>query len=118
MIQIVRSEPDAPVFFPSLLQESLFYDWRAGNRPDSYLFAPLVAYPIPNRVVPLPVRLTEDGKAYIERALDAGLAAEQEVLFVDKDDRWGQWISDRMSRAGFHSETRTAGNFNVLIFRR
>jgi hypothetical protein len=118
MIQIVRSEPGAPVVFPSLLQESLFYDWRAGNRPESYLFAPLVAYPIPNRVVPLPVRPTDEAKAYIDHALQTDLAAAQEVLFVDKDDRWAQWIVERMGRAGFRSEVRPAGNFNVLAFRR
>ncbi|HTP89801.1 MAG TPA: glycosyltransferase family 39 protein, partial [Bryobacteraceae bacterium] len=30
VIRIVRGQAQAPVFFPSLLQESLFYDWRAG----------------------------------------------------------------------------------------
>jgi mannosyltransferase len=55
VVRLVRAEANVPVFFPSLLQESLFYDWRAGNRPDSYLFAPLVAYPIENPLLPLPV---------------------------------------------------------------
>jgi hypothetical protein len=118
MIRILRSQPDAPVFFPSLLQESLFYNWQAGNQPGSYLFAPLVAYPVPNRVLPLPVKPTDDAKAYIDRVLESGLASSPEVLFVDKDDRWQQWISERMERAGFRSENRPVGNFNVMVFRR
>ena len=118
MIQIVRSEAKAPVFFPSLLIESLSYDWRAGNRPGSYLFAPLVAYPIPNEVYPLPFRPTADAKAYISSIVDSRLAGKAEVLFVDNDEVWEQWIVDRMNRAGLHLEIRKAGAFNVLVFRR
>ena len=118
MIQIVRSEAKAPVFFPSLLVESLSSDWRAGNRPGSYLFAPLVAYPIPNEVFPLPFAPTADAKAYISSIVDSRLAGKAEVLFVDKDEVWEQWIVDRMSRAGLHLEIRKAGRFKVLLFRR
>ena len=117
MIQIVRSEAKAPVFFPSLLVESLSSDWRAGNRPGSYLFAPLVAYPIPNEVYPLPFGVTADAKAYISSIVDSRLAGKAEVLFVDKDEAW-PWIVDRMSRAGLHPEIRNAGRFKVLVFRR
>src|SRR5262249_4634559 len=118
MIKIVRSEAKAPVFFPSLLHESVSYDWRAGNRPDSYLFAPLVAYPIPNEVFPFPFAPTADAKAYISSIVDSRLAGKAEVLFVDKDESWEQWIVDRMSRAGLHLEIRKAGRFKVLLFRR
>jgi hypothetical protein len=120
LIRLVRSEPNAPVFFPSLLVESQFHDWRAGNQPDSYYFAPLVAYPIPNRVIPLPYAPTADIKAYISDVIDTQLNGTSEVLFVAAGDSWESfatdWVTDRMRLAGFHAAVRRGGSFMVLVF--
>ena len=118
VIQMVRSDANAPVFFPSLLQESLSYDWRAGNRPDSYLFAPLVAYPISNPFYPVPIRPTDDARSYVDEIVDTRLAGVPEVLFVDKDTLWEAWIVERMHRAGMREDVRTSGHFKVFRFRR
>jgi hypothetical protein len=120
LIHVVRSEPNAPVFFPSLLVESQFYDWRAGNQPSSYLFSPLVAYPIPNRLIPLPYAPTGDIKGYISDAIDTQLNGTSEVLFVAAGDSWESfardWVTDRMRLAGFHATVRRGGSFTVLVF--
>jgi len=118
LIRLIRAEPNAPVFFPTELPESQYYDWRAGNRPDSYLFAPLVAYPIQNPLLPLPRYATDEVKAYVNQVLDSQLAGSREVLFVDMYDEWGRWILDRMRRGGFRAEIRPAGNFNLFVFQR
>ncbi|HTP31269.1 MAG TPA: hypothetical protein VMJ75_03785 [Candidatus Acidoferrales bacterium] len=119
IIRLVRARPNVPVFFPSLLQQSLFYDWRAGNRPDSYLFAPLVAYPISNPLLPMPVAPIEEAKVYLSGFIDSRLTAVPEVLFVDKDDRWADWLKDQMSRAGYRAAVEPpAGNFTLYVFRR
>ena len=120
LIRLIRSDPTAPVFFPSLLYESQFYDWRAGNQPSSYLFAPLVAYPIPNPVFPLPYVPTDDVKNYISDVIDSQLARAPEVLFVAAGNRWEDfatdWVTDRMRLAGFHAAVRRGGTFTVLVF--
>jgi hypothetical protein len=41
-----------------------------------------------------------------------------EVLFVDHDEQWKQWILDRMRRAEFHVAVRPAGSFKLLVFKR
>jgi len=118
VIRLIRAQSKVPVFFPSLLNESQFYDWRAGNQPDSYLFAPLVAYPIANPVLPLPVTPTDEAKEFIGEMVDSRLKATSEVLFVEYLEIWEPWIVDRMLRSGFHATVRTAGNFKLFVFRR
>lgn len=118
VIRLVRAEPNVPVFFPSLLQESLFYDWRAGNRPDSYLFAPLVAYPIHNELLPIPVTTTDAAKAYVDELVNSRLKDKTKVLFVEYNELWEPWILTRMQNEGFHATVRTAGNFKLFVFDR
>jgi len=118
VIRLIRAEAKVPVFFPSLLQESLYYDWRVGNRADSYLFAPLVAYPIDNELLPIPVTTTEDAKAYVDEMVDSKLRGKSEVLFVEYKGLWEPWIQDRMRRAGFQATAREVGNFSFFVFRR
>lgn len=118
VIRLIRAEAKVPVFFPSLLTESLFYDWRAGNQPNSYLFAPLVAYPIDNPLLPLPNAATDEAKEYVSEMVDSRLKGESKVLFVENPESWEPWILDRMQRAGFHATVRTAGSFKFLVFSR
>jgi hypothetical protein len=115
VMRIIRSQPEAPVFFPSLLQESLSYDWRSGNQPSSYLFAPLVAYPVSNTVLPLPVKPTDEAREFASQAIDR-LGQSSKILFVDEDQKWSLWILDRMKRAGFRAMPKPAGNFTVFEF--
>ena len=118
LIRLIRAEGNAPVFFPSLLVESMFSDWRAGNQPDSHLFAPLVAYPIDNQLLPLPFKGTEQAKEYVGEMLDSRLKGTSEVLFVDQFDDREQWIQDLMRRYGFHATIREVDTFKLYVFRR
>jgi hypothetical protein len=118
LIRLIRAEGGAPVFFPSLVVESLFSDWRAGNQPDSHLFAPLVAYPIDNPLLPLPFKETEKAKEYVSEMLDSRLKRTSKVLFVDQFGDREQWVKDLMGRRGFHGTTRDLGSFTLYVFRR
>jgi hypothetical protein len=118
VMRLIRAKAEVPVFFPSLLNESVFYDWRAGNQPTSYLFAPLVAYPIDNPLLPLPAKATDDAKAYVGEMVDSRLKGASEMLFVDYLETWEPWILGRMRQAGFHATVRTAGNFKLFEFSR
>lgn len=112
-----------PVLYSSPLPESDFYNWKAGLANDSYLYAPFVAYPMRNRLLPLPFTLnTPAVKAHIEELLQSQLAETPEVIFVthtfNGEDAWTQWLVARMQQAGFTAETQTPNLYHVLIFTR
>jgi hypothetical protein len=110
----------APVFFCSPLPESNYLDWQGGV-DKTYLYAPFVAYPVPNAVLPLPYRLTQDAKEDVSTLLDTRLAHSTEVLFVThqtNDASWVPWMTMRMSQAGFTGRLEKANNYTVLVFRR
>lgn len=122
IIQFVRSKPADPVFFPSLLFESVFYDWRAGNQPDSWLMAPLTAYPVRNSVFPLPGAPTPDVKDYMNGIIDSKFGETREVVFVATTDRWkdfaSDWVTQRMHLAGFQVALHKEGSFTAFVFTR
>jgi len=122
IIQFVRSKPADPVFFPSLLFESQFYNWRAGNQPESWLMAPLTAYPIRNPVFPLPGAPTSDVKDYISGIIDSQFGETREVVFVAMTDRWkdfaSDWVTERMHLAGFQVALHDEGSFTAFVFTR
>jgi hypothetical protein len=125
-VSIIRSQSlkDAPpVFFSSPLWESNFYDWRAGMGNGSYLYTPFAAYPMKNRLLPLPFSLNNDEvKAHVAGVIESQLAGTREVLFVSRafagEEGWNQWLIARMKEAGFNAEIKTPNSYYVLIFRR
>lgn len=107
-----------PVFFSSELPESTFYNWRAGVTPDSYLYAPFAAYPIKNKVLPLPYLLTPEVKEYMSSLIDGELRKQDEVIFVTHRSSWNDWVQSRMAQAGYHATVLTPNAFYVTIFKR
>jgi hypothetical protein len=122
MIQFIRSRPADPVFFPSMVFESTFYNWRAGNEPKSWLMAQMTAYPVRNPVYPLPGIPTSDVPEYINGIIDSKFGDAREVVFVATTDRWkdfySDWVTERMQRAGFHVALHDEGSFTAFIFTR
>jgi 4-amino-4-deoxy-L-arabinose transferase-like glycosyltransferase len=120
-MRIVQAESigtSPPVFFRSELPEADFYNWRRGNEKDSYLYTPFVAYPMKNRLLPLPYHLTDEVKAHISGVVDSQLMKEPKVLFVTHDDTWAPWIIERMRQAGFEASVHSPNSFTVIVFRR
>jgi uncharacterized membrane protein (DUF485 family) len=120
LVQIVRAETrtDAgsvtPLIYPSELPESNAYDWRAGNAPQSYLFAPFVAYPIANPLIPLPHSITPDATAFLSSQADA-LANRERVLLIARDPAWVRLILAEFKKRGFTSRWVQPNSFYVAV---
>jgi hypothetical protein len=118
VIQAESIDRSPPVFFRSELPESEFYDWRGGLQENSYLYTPFVAYPMKNRLLPLPYRLTDEVKAHISGLVDSELVKEPKVLFVTRDDVWAPWMIERMRQAGFEASVHAPNTYTVIVFKR
>jgi hypothetical protein len=125
MLNVIRAESSRgnlpPVFFSSPLPESNFLNWKGGVAK-TYLYAPFVAYPIPNRFFPLPYLPSDDAKQYISNAIESQLAHAHEVIFVTHHANfsvWVPWMMARMQEAGFTGEVEQPNSaYTVVIFRR
>lgn len=124
MLKIIRAESSRgslpPVFFSSPLPESNFYNWKAGVAK-TYLYAAFVAYPIPNRILPLPYLLADDAKQYVSNVLESQLIHTKEVIFVTYKtnfNTWVPWMMTRMQEAGFTGQVEQPDSYTVVIFRR
>ena len=120
-LQIIQRESVSktpPVFYSSPLPESNFYNWQSGLAKDNYLYAPFVAYPMRNKLLPLPYRLTDEVKAHISELIQSELAREPEVIFVTHESNWNPWFIARMKEAGFNAEVLQPNAYSVIIFRR
>jgi Dolichyl-phosphate-mannose-protein mannosyltransferase len=124
LLRIIAEESKSPnsrppVFFRSELPESTVGDWRSGLKNDGHLYAPFVAYPMPNRLLPLPFHFTEEAKRYISTELNSDLRNEPEVIFITRDETWNRWVIDRFKQAGFQSaDVRQPNGFSVIVFKR
>lgn len=106
----------APVFFQSSLVESNFLAWRNGPS-GSYLFNELLAYPVPNRVLPLPIRMDMDVAYHLTGLLDGELKNEPVLIWV----RFGdvpEWLPGQMAERGYRMEVLRPNAYSVAVFRR
>jgi hypothetical protein len=122
-MRVIQSESTGqlslpPVLARSDLTESDFLDWRAGNAPDSYLFAAYVAYPMKNTLVPLPFRLTNPVKDYVVQLIDSSLKNENKIIFVTSDPGWISWFDEQFAKAGYTSRWIRPNIYSVGIFER
>ena len=107
-----------PVLFESALVESNFQNWRDGASPSSYLFTPFAAYPVKNKLVPLPSRVTSNAQSYVDTLLGAELRNSSKVLFVPHDSSWMNWGIQRFQEAGFSHRSRQLNAYWLIVFER
>ena len=108
-----------PVIFQSSLVESNFYDWKSGERSrQSYLFAPFAAYPMANRLVPLPFRVTPEVEEYLGQQLKTDVRNQSKVILITHDAIRITWFADRFAEAGFHSRVLHLNDYWVMVFER
>lgn len=121
-MRVIRDESASadrpPVLFQSTLVESNFYDWRAGNSPESYLLAPFAAYPVKNELLPLPYALTDDVKAHVQHLLQTDLKNRRKVILVPHDVLWIHWFVERFQEAGFTYRFVRPNAWWVIVFER
>ena len=105
-----------PILFFSSLVESNFLDWRSGLS-GSYLFTELIAYPIPNRVLPLPTRLEVDIEYHITGLLDSELKDAPEIVFV-RGGELPEWVTIEMTSRGYRVERLRPNAYSIAVFRK
>ena len=118
IVEESRNKPTPPVIFRSPFVEANLLNWRAGLSPDSYAFAPLVAYPIENRLVPVPYYLNSEARDYIHRTLYSELSQSPEVIWVTFYGVGNDWMIEEMRKAGFVAAVHASNDYSVVVFRR
>ncbi|MBI1895024.1 MAG: hypothetical protein HYS04_00605, partial [Acidobacteria bacterium] len=108
----------APLFVRSGLVESSLENWREGARPGSYLFAPLLAYPVGNRVIPLPFYYEDSLPAYVRTTVDRSPAARRLLLLADAESDIARWMPGFMKSLGFRAREHAVNSMSVYEFTR
>jgi hypothetical protein len=123
-LDIIRSEnakgTPPPILFSSPLPETNFEDWRAGA-PGSHAYAPFVAYPVPNRILLLPYRFTDEVKQHVAELVRTELRDKPEVLFMAYQvfaESWESWLLQTMKDAGYTATVEHPNGYYVILFRR
>lgn len=113
-----RKDPP-PVFVVSGLAESDEMDWQQADPRTASLYSPLTAYPIPNRVLPLPYHFSQDAQDFIGRAVGGELAgADRLFLVAPIDSEIGPWTSSYLKTKGFAAVPTETGEYVVIDYRR
>jgi len=108
-----------PVFVASGIVESGALLWTEADPATSRLFAPLTAYPIRNRAIPLPYQFDDQVKNFIRNSdLVNYKTGERCFLLAAADSELGTWMSSYMGQIGFRTETHLVNDFMVMEFRR
>ena len=111
--------PSAPLLIRSGFVESAVLDWRSEPRPDTHLFAPLIAYPVRNEVIPVPFFVNDDAERYLEKQIESreyaagrfGLLAETGSDVLRRLPRW-------FAARGYAASVRQSGGFEIVVFTR
>jgi hypothetical protein len=110
-----------PVLVRPGLIESAKVTWDFDIDPDSPLLCPLSKYPIPGRIVLIPLRLDSDNIRYMEDVSSKVLEPASQFVFVTRDqgDTFTPWLLGRFSHEGFvASKLGHADGVTATLFRR
>jgi len=116
IVSAISPEQPPPLIFQSSLVESNVLDWRRGPS-GSYAFNELVAYPVPNRLFPLPTRLEADTEYHVQGILDGELKDAPMIVYV----RMGEipaWIYAQLAMRGYRVERMRPNAYSIAIFRK
>lgn len=120
-VEIVRSVAgtETPVLVRSGVVQSAALDWKSEPRPDSYLFAPLTAYPLTTPIIPVPFFVDAASARYLEQQIERREPEYAQFCLMaetgsDVLDILPGWFAQR----GYSKMAREAGGFTILLFRR
>jgi hypothetical protein len=109
----------APVFVTSGLASWGGRNWQEDDPATSSLFAPLTAYPIPNRTIPLPYQFSAKVQNFIRLKQQGELSQEPRLLLLAAaDSPLASWMSNYLGQLGYRAETRDFNGYVVVDFRR
>lgn len=115
-IRAISPAQPPPLFFQSSLPESNFLDWRKGPS-GNYFYSELIAYPVPNRVLPLPARIETDVKEHMAALLDGELKSAPVLLYAHYGEL-PEWVRAQMTARGYRVETQQPGDYTLAVFRK
>ena len=120
-VEIVRSIAGAetPVLVRSGVVQSAALDWKSEPRPDSYLFAPLTAYPLVNPILPVPFFVNAAAARYLEQEIERREPEYRQFCVMaetgsDVLEILPRWLKQR----GYSETASEASGFTILLFRR
>ena len=111
-----RSRADAPVFMTSGVVDSSWLDWKTQDPRSSGLYAPLTAYPIPNRAIGLPFLFGEPVQEFM-RQTDFS-TSRNFFLVAAADSPLGDWMSGYLKTLGFHAQIQPINDYVVIQYSR
>jgi hypothetical protein len=109
---------DVPVLVASGFVEASDARAIANPRLHEVLFAPLLLYPPPGKIVPLPYRLNDASVSYLESILPTVLSGGRFVL-VERESSYKPWLRGRLAPLGYRSgELGSFDSLHVSLFTR
>jgi hypothetical protein len=106
----------ATVFVVAGFADSTWLDWKVQDPHTSGLYAPLTAYPIPNRAIGLPFFFGEPVQKFI-RETDFS-TSEHFFLVVAADSPLGDWMSNHLKTLGFRAQIHPINDYVVIHYSR
>jgi len=107
----------APVFMASPFNNANWRDWRAGNTPRSYLFAPLDVYPVNNPVLPLPYFVDAKAQHFASETIRDRLKNQRFYLIANKDSEFAQDFPGTIDSIGFQHQQEAVNDYLIFSFR-
>ena len=109
----------APVLVQSGHPQSNAMDWQHGIEQRTFLYSQLAAYPIGNRVYPLPYALDENLRTYVRHIADTDLANAPLILLAGlPKDTPIEWVRQFFEARGYTSSYAVQQGLCLLVFRK
>ena len=108
-----------PVFVTSGVVDSSWLDWKTQDPSSSGLYAPLTAYPIPNRAIGLPYLFGEPVQEFIYQIdFSAYKPGQRLFLVAAADSPLGDWMSSHLKKLGFRAQIQPINDYVVIQYSR
>jgi len=94
-------------------------DWEHALPARSFLYSPIAAYPVPNRVYPLPYDADEKMRAYVRRLADTELRAAPTIFLVGVIQHpTNEWIRMFFESRGYASTYAVPQGICLVVMRK
>lgn len=110
---------DTPILLRSGFVESAIFDWKSEPNPATHLFAPLVAYPVRNEIIPIPFFTDAPAEQYLEQQIQRRGAVQHRFCLLAETGSDILLTLPAWFRAhGYTSTTKEIGGFALILFSR
>jgi len=109
----------APVFMQAGHPQADALDWKHGVEQNSWVFSPLVTYPLPNRVYPLPFTLNDEVKDYVQRAAASELAEAPVIFYAGlRELPLTDWLPQFFATRGYTATVAVTEDQGLVVMRK